>query len=546
MPPKTRIPTEDTPNKRRCPSRKCQRSSQRLILSNPASVAPYFLEELPHRWSIQGFCYAELAKDHSTTGVALCDLFMKSVRYIKDAEEVSQVTRNIASVLAAAKRPAVKRTWQRCYDDVMAEQSVTRLTRRQLAMRNFEEAAELGPKLNQQLEGEPSDNTPPSADTESENTPFISLALSNGSGSEYSPTDDNTLSTLGPFEEPPTKLNWLVGPGDVSSRLTTNALWKIDGTDVSQALADRRTAIMRALELLTDPDILAARNFIYTRKILQDILSVNDWATCTQSWQSEYQCELDQKQLEGVFSFAYNMEAATTLNQAIVRARSFDSTNPMHAIIDNHLRTTVLWSMESEVPGQLRQVNEDTFINDFIKPIMDGLFGDLDDCVMHWTRDELQCGPCYRNEEKMYPDFFLAMKNHAVAIMEAKTPNKGAAPYKDDRRKLLDQMKLSIDGLLSSGVNTSVVGFQISGPRVEVMAMSLKYEACYLVVDIGQFDLVTSRFQFGNLLSAARPLLAARRIVLLALESLRSVKGSSAAPINTELRRGTYHTTPVA
>ncbi|KAG0256811.1 hypothetical protein DFQ27_005492 [Actinomortierella ambigua] len=76
---------------------------------------------------------------------------------------------------------------------------------------------------------------------------------------------------------------------------------------------------------------------------------------------------------------------------------------------------------------------------------MDG----LDNCVMHWIRDELQCGPhpLYRNEEKMYPDFFLAIKNHAVAIMEAKTRNKGAAAYKDDRRKLLDQMKLSIDGL---------------------------------------------------------------------------------------------------
>lgn len=40
--------------------------------------------------------------------------------------------------------------------------------------------------------------------------------------------------------------------------------------------------------------------------------------------------------------------------------------------------------------------------------------------------------------------------------------------------------------------------------------MSLKYEACYLVVDVGEFDLVTSRFQFGNILTAARPLLTAR------------------------------------
>ena len=86
--------------------------------------------------------------------------------------------------------------------------------------------------------------------------------------------------------------------------------------------------------------------------------------------------------------------------------------------------------------------------------------------VLIRTRDELQCGPCYQNEETMYPDFFLAIKSHAVAIMEAKAPNRGAAGYKDDRRKLLDQMKLSIDGLLNSGVSTSVVGFQMSGKFV--------------------------------------------------------------------------------
>ena len=40
--------------------------------------------------------------------------------------------------------------------------------------------------------------------------------------------------------------------------------------------------------------------------------------------------------------------------------------------------------------------------------------------------------------------------------------------------------------------------------------MSLRYEACYLVVYGGKFDLVTSCYQFGNILTAARPLLTAR------------------------------------
>ena len=60
------------------------------------------------------------------------------------------------------------------------------------------------------------------------------------------------------------------------------------------------------------------------------------------------------------------------------------------------------------------------------------------------TRDELQCGPAYKNEEKMFPDFFLSVKGHAIAIMEAKAPNRSLLSYKEDRRKLLDEMKCRV------------------------------------------------------------------------------------------------------
>jgi hypothetical protein len=79
------------------------------------------------------------------------------------------------------------------------------------------------------------------------------------------------------------------------------------------------------------------------------------------------------------------------------------------------------------------------------------------------TRDEILCGPSYKNEEKLYPDFFLSVKGHTIAIMEAKAPNRGTAGYRDDRRKLFDRMKLSVNGLLSFGANASVVGFLVSG-----------------------------------------------------------------------------------
>jgi hypothetical protein len=141
---------------------------------------------------------------------------------------------------------------------------------------------------------------------------------------------------------------------------------------------------MLALEKLVDPDLLALRNFIYTPKVLQDVMSIDDWTDTLESWQSEYECNMNEVELVDVVSFACNMHTRKTLNQAIAQTRRIDATNPLHSIIENHLRTSVIWSRATDVPGQLQRVNEDTFINDFVKPVMDGLFGDLVNCTMHW------------------------------------------------------------------------------------------------------------------------------------------------------------------
>ncbi|KAF9407290.1 hypothetical protein BGZ76_006144 [Entomortierella beljakovae] len=271
-------------------------------------------------------------------------------------------------------------------------------------------------------------------------------------------------------------------------------------------------------------------------------MSIDHWTEAVELWQTEHDCNVVEAKLAEVVSFVFNMHAKTTLSQAIAWARRMDITNPLNAIIENHLRTSVLWSKTTDLPWQLQRVNEDTFIDNFVKPVIDGLFGDLANCTMHWTRDELQCGPCYKNEEKLYPDFSLSMKGYTVAIMEAKAPERGIVGYRDDRRKLYDEMKLSIDGLLSTGINTSAVGFLVSGQQI--FAMSLRYEACYLVVDVGEFDLITSRYQFENTLTTSRPLHTARKIIMGALGKLRIMSVTSAGPINTELQRGTYHTTP--
>lgn len=189
---------------------------------------------------------------------------------------------------------------------------------------------------------------------------------------------------MGGFGEPPEKANWIVGPGDSSSRLKTQKLWKIKDVNISQDLADRRLEVMLVLEKLDDPDILAVRNFIYTPKVLQDVMSIDHWTEAVELWQKEHDVNMNEAELADVVLFVFNVHAKTTLSDAIARARRMDTTSPLHSIVDNHLRTSVLCSTTTDVPGQLRQVNEDTFINDFVNPVMDGLFGGLANCTMHW------------------------------------------------------------------------------------------------------------------------------------------------------------------
>jgi len=102
---------------------------------------------------VRGFCDAQFSRDHTTRGEDVSDVFLKSSKHIRDSEEVSQVTRNLAKIFASTMRPFIKRAWQQCYDDNMAHLSLARLQKRQGAQHNFGETAALPPTLNWQLEG---------------------------------------------------------------------------------------------------------------------------------------------------------------------------------------------------------------------------------------------------------------------------------------------------------------------------------------------------------------------------------------------------------
>ncbi|KAG0214315.1 hypothetical protein BGX28_002423 [Mortierella sp. GBA30] len=268
----------------------------------------------------------------------------------------------------------------------MAQQSETRLKKRQGAQQYFEEAAALTPALNRQLEG--GDNTALPNASDDDKTQFRLLVFNDSGDSDIHPENEKdqetTVSTLGGFGKPPEKFNWIVGPGDSSSRLRTQKLWREKDINISQDLADRRSEVILALEKLEGPDILAVRNFIYMHKLLQDIMSIDQWTEAVKLWQKEHDVNVDEAKLADIVSFVFSMHATTTLSQATACTRHMDTTSPLHAIMQNYLRTSDLWRRTADVPGELRQANEDTFINDFVKPVIDGLFGDLVSCTIHW------------------------------------------------------------------------------------------------------------------------------------------------------------------
>ncbi|KAF9996941.1 hypothetical protein BGZ79_009314 [Entomortierella chlamydospora] len=519
-----------------------------LSLDPPNPVASYFFNEPHINWSLEGFCQDAFNSDHRQTGDDICHIFYESVNFIRDSESVPRPLKRAASTLATLKQSHVKRIWQQSLTKQIAEAAAERLRIRQEAKDNFIRAAELEVQLCNQLEGNRSNalGEPDILDEEDQERDGASLRFENASSdSELNPSqdEDTTGNSLVISEKPSVAWNWTTGPGDSSSNLETKFLWIEDGVNISQLLANRRARAMLALEKTTEPDVLALRNFIYTPEIVKEILSIEQWESATAMWYLRYQHKVTSDEVTGVVKVSLGLQPRKTFQEAVIIARTLDVSQPLSSIIIKYHRTAVLWDQDSfYLTPEVKHGSEDSFINDFVKPVIDGTFGDLLHCTPYWIQDEIQCGKGYNNEEKLCPVFFLATRNCAIAVMEVISPFGPKRRHKDGKGKLFDEMKLSVDGLLHNGVDASVVGLLVTGMRVDLFAMSLDYEACYLVVDLGSFDLVGSRFQFSNLLIAAQPLLTARGIVL---ETMGKFDTTNEEPVKSEWVRGTYYTKPI-
>ncbi|ORZ13810.1 hypothetical protein BCR41DRAFT_371333 [Lobosporangium transversale] len=128
-----------------------------------------------------------------------------------------------------------------------------------------------------------------------------------------------------------------------------------------------------------------------------------------------------------------------------------------------------------------RPVNKDTFINNMVKPGIDGLFG----------------------------TYHTSLRTGQVVKSSARTATRMKRSYNSifisrSRSILLYSWRQSLQ--------------LISGFRVETFVMTLEYKVSYLPIGIGPFDLIGSRFQVGSPLTAAKFLQSAPDTVKWTLE----------------------------
>ncbi|KAF9577532.1 hypothetical protein BGW38_007199 [Lunasporangiospora selenospora] len=496
-----------------------------LSLSNaPDGIHDYFLETPYYDWSATSFCRRRVLDIPLPRAFEVAASFLQNAELIRGVRELHGVIRSTAKLLSKTDRASIIRVW----NAVSLEQT-----------RSFDESNQFGGTEtsrcgdNSDEDCALSDETQNSTSNKKVEGEFPKARISdNSSQSKFIPDDEYRTE----------KIKWIEGPGTSSSQLGTTHLWIDKEFNISERLVEWRDNAMRALDILEDADLLVLRNFIYSPRIVQDVLSIGQWTEAISRWGSLYPYPFSVNDVVDIYTFSVAVQSRSTYQDAMRVASTLTQARPMTSILSNYIRTGEFWSVSKHDQLFSKPVDKDTFITNAIKPVMSGLFGDLPHINLHWTRSEIKCGDEYNNEEKLYPDFHIYIKDQSIVLLEAKPPGGTATEYMEDRRKLFDEMKLAVDGLLQRGIDEPVVGFLVTGYHVEVFAMKLEFEACYLPVDLGSFDLVGSRFQFGNLMAAAKPLLTARSCVSRTITALTGVKKEA---IKSTWTRGSYHTKPL-
>ncbi|GJJ74882.1 hypothetical protein EMPS_07240 [Entomortierella parvispora] len=355
------------------------------------------------------------------------------------------------------------------------------------------------------------------------------------------PLDQSICSesfSMGSLEEPvPIRIDRMVGPGTLSNHLSGESNYWEESVNVSKMLMEWRHEQVDDQSFLTDHDIpeILSLSFIFNHPLVNPLQERERalWLTGCSEKENKFitdvalvcmEQERDQAE-QALFSLAMKESLMTSL--VFRAARSLMETN-------------ALWA-----EMVLIHDNEDSIIDRFFKPLVSAFLGNIEGTKLSWTRDALQTG-IEDAGELLYPDCMVSTTKYpqqTVLVAEVKKFEATQQECDRDRLKLYVEMKRSLDGLLSKGVDGPVVGLLVQRHRVEVWVMTLPYEALYLPTHIGSFDMILSRYYFGALHAVCPPLLAARAAVM---NTMSKLSGSGRRkPLKAAWTRGTYNVEPV-
>ncbi|KAF9100036.1 hypothetical protein BGX29_006843 [Mortierella sp. GBA35] len=344
-----------------------------------------------------------------------------------------------------------------------------------------------------------------------------------GSLLDSDPVDDNYLfrSDDGPPSSvesgdltadipPPTMTDYLVGPGTFSSNVTRDLSGHliVDDTNLTDVIMDRRRKAMLAG---VDTENVNLANFIVTRELL---LTICDSSNVDKAFPKSTPASLDDGDTALIAKIAGLAGNASfdDLQELVVLESSLLSPSIVKRALTNYFSEAALWSgIDWMRPGQGN--NEDTFTDTVVKPLLSAAFGGLAGCAFRWSRDSLVSKTGQLDERLQQPDYQVSYKGFVLVLGEIKTPSSVSADIvEQDRMKLFNMGKKSVDKLFAAGYDHPVVLVHGRGLLIDVYSMNLAREALYFTDLLGTFRAPSTPYDFPLLLGLS-PLVSARTLV---------------------------------
>ncbi|KAG0370262.1 hypothetical protein BGX24_002070 [Mortierella sp. AD032] len=296
--------------------------------------------------------------------------------------------------------------------------------------------------------------------------------------------------------------NNLTGPGETSCRLRTTFKCVFGDLDVSEQLMSARKEMIKQQCTLQSAADLLSLNFIFTKAFLEDNLPSEAVTCLTRQPVSAPKSE----DVELLLVCCLHVGTTDYLpGRAYLKDRTARQDSVTSDIISSYASSGVLRNRVSNLA-----FNENTYIEQSVKPFVTGTFAQLD-FQEHWIIDPFPVPTGY--EERLFPDFYGEKDGLPFVVLEVKAPDADPDDCDVDVRKVTLLMKLSLNRLLEAGVKDPVViGLLVQDRRCEIFTMDLAYEAVYIPKVLGTFEVPENKLQLPLLLHALGPLTTAKEI----------------------------------